>query len=458
MAAEMATTGTGADAGTTQPPVADILHPKALPEEVRAYLDKFDLGACMACGSCAAGCPSAGAPEFEDWNARKVLRMLSMGMLDEVVNSNYVWLCTGCGRCAQNCPMGVDIAPLMMHMKHLRERDKVPGTLHKGAQNNLDSGNNLAISKEDYLQGMAELGKELADEECPGFYVPVDHQGAEILFFPNSKEVYGDYEDQYWWWKIFYAARENWTVPSEGWEAVDWALFTGNYEGTKKLARRKIDYMRKFDIKRMIMPDCGGGSYGCRTGLKYCLEENPDNEVDFIYLYEYLKEIMEAGRIKLDKSVHAGKRFTWHDSCKHGRELFKHYGISFFEEPRWILSQCVDDFVEMTPNRMNNFCCGAGGGMWPMPFEQQSAWHARFKADQIRRSGADVVVVACSNCRDQIMKRLPKFYKDLKYEVKYLWQVVAEALVIDPLEGEALANAEKAAAEQWERFGIEMEE
>ena len=167
---------------------------------------------------------------------------------------------------------------------------------------------------------------------------------------------------------------------------------------------------------------------------------------------------MEAGRIKLDKSVHAGKRFTWHDSCKHGRELFKHYGIAFFEEPRWVLSQCVDDFVEMTPNRMNNFCCGAGGGMWPMPFEQQSAWHARFKADQIRRSGADVVVVACSNCRDQIMKRLPKFYKDLKYEVKYLWQVVAEALVIDPLEGEALANAEKAAAEQWERFGIEMEE
>ncbi|WP_029897009.1 (Fe-S)-binding protein [Desulfohalovibrio reitneri] len=437
---------------------AEIIHPRELPGEVREYLDKFDLSACMTCGSCVSGCPTSCAPGYEDWNTRKVLRMLSLGMLQEVVDSNYVWLCTGCGRCTQNCPAGVDIAPLMLHLKHLRDRDKVPGTLHKGAQQNLDTGNNLGIPLEDYLQGMAELGAEMAEEECPGFYVPVDKDGAEILFFPNSKEVYGDFEDQYWWWKIFYAARENWTVPSTGWEAVDWALFTGNYEGTRKLARRKIDYMRQHGIKRMIMPDCGGGSYGCRTGLKYCLQESPEtSEVEFIYLYEYLKEIIEQGRITLDKSVHAGKRFTFHDSCKHGRELMRHYGQAFFEEPRWILSQCVDEYVDLVPNRMANFCCGAGGGMWPMPFEEQAAYHGRFKVEQIKRSGADVVVVGCSNCRDQIMKRLPKYYEGCDYEVKYIWQVVAEALVIEPLEGKELEKAEAEAAEQWERLGIDLD-
>lgn len=76
------------------------------------------------------------------------------------------------------------------------------------------------------------------------------------FFFP-SKEVYGDFEDQFWWWKIFDAARENWTVPSEGWEAVDWALFTGNYAANPELARRKIAYMHRNAIKTMIMPDCG---------------------------------------------------------------------------------------------------------------------------------------------------------------------------------------------------------
>jgi len=122
------------------------------------------------------------------------------------------------------------------------------------------------------------------------------------------------------------------------------------------------------------------------------------------------------------------------------------------------MAQCVDDFVEMTPNREANYCCGAGGGNWPAPFEKQSAWHGRYKADQIRRTGADVVVVGCSNCRDQIMKRLPKYYPDLKYEVKYLWQLVAEALVIEPLEGAELDAATEQAKAQWDAFGIELEE
>jgi Fe-S oxidoreductase len=433
----------------------ELIRPGELPSEIKTYLDRFDLSACMSCGSCTSGCPTSAAPGYEDWNTRKVLRMLSYGMLQELVDSDYVWMCTGCGRCSQNCPMGIDIAPIMLHLKHLRERDKVPGTLWKGAYNNLTTGNNLAISREDYLEGMLDLGQDMAEEECPGFFVPVDRQDATTLFFPNSKEVYGDYEDQFWWWKIFYAARENWTVPSEGWEAVDWALFAGDYAGTKKLARRKIDFMRKYNVSRMIMPDCGGGSYGCRTGLKFCLQDNPDDQVNFIYLYEYLKEIIEQGKIRLDKSVHAGKRFTWHDSCKHGRELYRHYGVSYFEEPRWILNQCVDEFVEMTPNRMENYCCGAGSGMWPMPFDDQAAHHGRFKADQIKRSGADVVVVACSNCRDQIMKRLPTYFTDYKYEVKYLWQVVAEALVIEPWGAEEVARGEAEARAQWERFGMD---
>jgi len=70
-----------------------------------------------------------------------------------------------------------------------------------------------------------------------------------------------------------------------------------------------------------------------------------------------------------------------------------------------------------------------------------------------------VVVVGCSNCRDQIMRRIPKFYPDCTYEVKYIWQLVAEALVIEPWEAERVATAQAEAREQWERLGLEpMEE
>ena len=257
-----------------------------------------------------------------------------------------------------------------------------------------------------------------------------------------------------WWWKIFYAAKENWTIPSENWESVDWGLFTGNYEYIKVFAQRKIDFVRKYGIKRMIMPDCGGGSYGCRVGMKECVKQDPSNSISSLYLYEYLVELIESGRIKLDKGLNAGKTFTWHDSCKHGRELERHFGKGFYEEPRWIINQCVDSFVDMEPTRANGHCCGAGGGMWPGPYPDESAWHGRQKYNSIKNSGADVVVVGCSNCHDQLMKRLPTYYKDYRYEVKYIWELVAETLLIEPWGDEEIARAASDADAQWKRFGI----
>jgi len=420
------------------------------------FLNTCDFSNCLVCGACSNGCPTTGAPDLAGWDTRKVMRMLANGLIDEVIASKFPWLCTGCGRCTSTCPGGLDIPSIMTHLKSLRPKEDIPGTLYQGMINNLETGNNLAISPKDYLEGMAELGHDLA-KECPGFYVPVDKDNAEILFFPNSKEVYGDFEDQFWWWKIFYAAKENWTVPGNNWEAVDWALFTGNDKANEELARRKIAYMKDHSIKKMIMPDCGGGSYGCRKGMSKLNTQDPANEVGFLYLYDYLIEILKTGRIKLDKSVHSGKKFTYHDSCKHGRELARTYGKGYFDEPRWILNQCVDNFVELTPNREKNYCCGAGGGLWPMPFEAQSAWHARYKRRQIKESGADVVVVGCSNCRDQIMKRIPRYFEGCEFEVKYIWQLVAEALIIEPWSQEEISQGEKQAVTQWKALDISLE-
>jgi len=434
-----------------------ILNPR-LKDPIKAYLQKFDLNLCLTCGTCTNGCPITGNPDMVGWDTRKALRMLVLGMGDEVVQSKFPWICTGCGRCVHGCPMEIDIAGIMGYLRHLRPRDEVPGILHKGVLNVLNTGNNMAIPQEDYFFLLSDLGRELAQDECPGFYVPVDREDADTLFFPNSKEVFSDNEDMKWWWRIFYAARENWTVPSENWEAVDWGIFSGNYEASKTLAQRKIDFMKQYHVGRMIMPDCGGGSYGCRKGMKECVLEDPNNQINHIYLYDYLKEILETGRIKIDKSRNAGKIFTWHDSCKHGRELARNFGKGYFDEPRWILQQCVDEFVELEPTRMNNFCCGAGSGNWPMPYEKDSAYHGRMKYKQIEESGAQVVVVGCSNCRDQIMRRLPKFYKDYKYEVKYIWQLVAESLVIEPWTDAEIAAGEKEAAEQWARLGVDFDE
>jgi Fe-S oxidoreductase len=90
----------------------------------------------------------------------------------------------------------------------------------------------------------------------------------------------------------------------------------------------------------------------------------------------------------------------------------------------------MDNFREMPHNRMNAYCCGAGAGNWPGPFQAEKTEHGRYKVEDIKATGADLVVVGCSNCRDQIMRNLRPAY-DLDVEVKYLWEVVADALILE---------------------------
>ena len=49
-----------------------------------------NLNLCLTCGLCAAGCPASG---LEDMDPRKFLRLASLGLDDEVLNSNWAWMC-----------------------------------------------------------------------------------------------------------------------------------------------------------------------------------------------------------------------------------------------------------------------------------------------------------------------------------------------------------------------------
>ena len=85
---------------------------------------------------------------------------------------------------------------------------------------------------------------------------------------------------------------------------------------------------------------------------------------------------------------------------------------------------------------MNNLCCGAGGGAWAMPYDDERLAYGKMKADQIKDTGAEIVIAPCHNCRDQIMKGLgPKVHDMGNYkETLYLWELVSLCLDYRALE------------------------
>ena len=58
----------------------------------------------------------------------------------------------------------------------------------------------------------------------------------------------------------------------------------------------------------------------------------------------------------------------------------------------------------MTPGGKNNLCCGGGGGTVSIDEirKYRTGIVGRKKADQIRDTGADIVVTPCANCKKQV--------------------------------------------------------
>jgi Fe-S oxidoreductase len=153
-----------------------------------------------------------------------------------------------------------------------------------------------------------------------------------------------------------------------------------------------------------------------------------------VNIFELLMSYIQEGRIKVDPAIHH-ELTTYHDPCNYVRKSIKAFGKGYSEEGRWITKQCCPSFAEMYPGHEANYCCGAGGGAWAMPFKEERVFYGRIKAQQIRKTGAKLVIAPCHNCRDQIMKSLDKEY-NLGVEVKYIWELVADSLILPGAQGE----------------------
>jgi Fe-S oxidoreductase len=107
---------------------------------------------------------------------------------------------------------------------------------------------------------------------------------------------------------------------------------------------------------------------------------------------------MKQGKIPFKEGVKIEERVTYHDPCNIARSG------RITEEPREILKEICRDYVEMTPNRTQNYCCGGGGGTVSIDEIRKfrTGPLGQKKASQIRETGAQYVVAPCANCKKQL--------------------------------------------------------
>ena len=120
-------------------------------------------------------------------------------------------------------------------------------------------------------------------------------------------------------------------------------------------------------------------------------------------------------------------KFTVQDPCQLVRKSF---GDPVVEDLRYTVKAVVgeENFIDMEPNRSNNYCCGGGGGFLQSGLPDARRGYGKFKFDQIIKTGADYCITPCHNCHAQVHD-IGEHYEG-KYETLHLWTLICLSMGI----------------------------
>jgi Fe-S oxidoreductase len=430
----------------------DNLSPEAIQKALQVFREKMDyrlaayLNSCVHCGLCADSCHYyLTDKEAKSVPAHKLnlvtsvfkkhftlvgktapalsgARKLDREMVREWIDSLF-GRCSLCGRCNLNCTVGINISGLIrLGRTALVAVDLVPPELQATVTTAVEKGNNMGIPQEEWLDTVQWLEEELQQEVGDSTArLPIDQQEARLFYTVNPREPKFFPLSLLATAKIFYAAGESWTFSSSHYDVTNYGLFSGDDAAADLISARLRESVGRLRATTLVLGECGHGFGANRWEAPEWAAKAEVSEV--ISIIQVIADYIRQGRIKLDPAKNQ-QRVTLHDPCN----LVRLGGV--IEDQRFILKRAVTDFVEMYPNREKNFCCGGGGGQLSMTrFVSRRLKAGQVKADQIRKTGAKIVVAPCHNCIDQLSE-LNKEYK-LGVEIRTISEIVANALVLN---------------------------
>ncbi len=127
-------------------------------EEIQSMPDGDELAACFACSTCTAACPIANQ---WDYKPHQLIRMILLGMREEVLSSREIWECLTCFQCQERCPQKVRVTDIFFDCKNLAaEEGKIPEAIKGLAKQLLEQGQ-LYVITADWEREDLDLEPEL---------------------------------------------------------------------------------------------------------------------------------------------------------------------------------------------------------------------------------------------------------------------------------------------------------
>ncbi|MBF0480095.1 MAG: (Fe-S)-binding protein [Desulfovibrionaceae bacterium] len=370
----------------------------------RERLDKYRsfkvfMDICVRCGACADKCHfyiGSGDPKNMPVLRAELLRSIYRGeftvagkilsrlagarkLEEDVVKEwfMYFYQCTECRRCSLFCPYGIDTAEITMMARELLTLVgcNINWILEPAANCNR-TGNHLGIQPHAYKDMMDFLCEDI--ETITGIHIepPVNKKGAEILFITPSGDIFADpgIYTYMGYIMLFHELGLDYTWSTYASEGGNFGLFTSDTM-MKKLNGKMYAEAKRLGVKWILGGECGHmwrviNQYMDTMNGPADFLETPVSPITgtrfdaaagtkMLHIAEFTADLIKNGKLKLDPSRNANLRTTFHDSCNPAR------GMGLFEEPRYVLKNVCENFVDMPEEtiREQTFCCGGGAGL-----------------------------------------------------------------------------------------------
>jgi heterodisulfide reductase subunit D len=362
----------------------------AIPLSVK---DLVSLDSCVKCGSCVSVCPVYSQTQQLETTmggfytklksfVRSAYGFPMASLAPEQAKSvlkeysEYPYLCTLCGRCSLVCPSFIDTKGTRIATRRFMvEEGQYPASMDQLAQT-LDKVHNIiGEPSEDramWVQALPEVPKDLFQKDRAKV---VYFTGCVASYFPMTKRIPQAFV------QILQKAGVDFTLLG----GEEWCCgFPLIAAGMKE----KADAAMRHNLQKVKEKGADAVVFACPS-CYHTWKEESKNEIALFHSTQFIKKLIEDGKIGFNaKKV----KVTYHDPCDLGR------ASGVYEPPREILKAIPGlELIEMSGNREECKCCGGGGNL-EMVRPELSAALAQAKIEEIKATGAEIVITSCQQC------------------------------------------------------------
>jgi Fe-S oxidoreductase len=195
----------------------------------------------------------------------------------------------------------------------------------------------------------------------------------------------------------------------------DVAKRAGNEFLFQMQAMMNIELLNGYEIKRIVT--CDPHSYNTIKNEYPGLGGN----YNVVHHTEYLKELLDNGRLQITGDGYKGKRITFHDPCYLGR------ANSVFDAPREVLAKTNADLVEMKRHKKTALCCGAGGAQMFKEPEKGDMDINVMRTQDALETNPNIIATGCPYCNTMMTDGIKAHEKEDSVTVMDVAELLAKS-------------------------------